>query len=154
MIRDLTSMTDFVLRQGLHSTLMMEKGMFNCHKYANFLKRPLELGMFIPCDKEGNVLEDPELTLSQGDGFTYYQASDEDFQIYGEAEDRVLFEGNKFRIVTSGEGKFLLNEDDTAIIFSLLEECKWETLMFNTIEDLERYFELKIKENHYNKLIG
>jgi hypothetical protein len=22
------------------------------------------------------------------------------------------------------------------------------------IEDLERYFELKIKENHYNKLIG
>ena len=29
-------------------------------KYSKFLQRPLTLGMFMPCDLEGNVLEEPE----------------------------------------------------------------------------------------------
>ena len=28
-------------------------------KYAEFLKQPLELRMFVPCDENGNVLEEP-----------------------------------------------------------------------------------------------
>lgn len=28
-------------------------------KYAMFLERPLTLGMFVPCDEDGNVLEEP-----------------------------------------------------------------------------------------------
>jgi len=56
--KELISMTDYVLQQGLHTTLMAEAGMYHCHKYANFLKKTLTLGMFIPCDLEGNVLPD------------------------------------------------------------------------------------------------
>ena len=53
-------MTDFVLDQisksdGNKSIL--------CNKiveYATFLKQPLTLGMFVTCDKNGNVLEEPK----------------------------------------------------------------------------------------------
>ena len=31
----------------------------DCLLYANFLKQPLTLGMFIPCDEYGNVFEVP-----------------------------------------------------------------------------------------------
>lgn len=53
-------MVDFVLEQ---ERLWHEEGMFNTDvldnvmNYANFLKKPLTKGMFIPCDLEGNVLE-------------------------------------------------------------------------------------------------
>jgi hypothetical protein len=31
----------------------------NCLKYAKFLKQPLELWMFVPCDENGNTLQEP-----------------------------------------------------------------------------------------------
>ena len=58
-------MTDFVLEQnekikkekyGIESYYSTMQVSIN---YANFLKQPLNLGMFVPCDKIGNVLEEP-----------------------------------------------------------------------------------------------
>ena len=49
-------MTDFVLEQyesTKNPTLFEE----TVHNYANFLKQPLTLGMFVPCDDDGNVLQ-------------------------------------------------------------------------------------------------
>lgn len=54
--------------------------------YANFLKRPLELGMFIPCDKDGNVLEEPS-KKGIGGGMLNLEIQ------YREAKERVLFKG-------------------------------------------------------------
>ena len=51
-------MTDFVLEQyesTKNPTLFEE----TVHNYANFLKQPLTLGMFVPSDDDGNVLEKP-----------------------------------------------------------------------------------------------
>jgi len=93
----LISMVDYVLEQEVKlyedETGFLNDRLVNIFRYANFLKKPLELGMFIPCDEDGNVLEDPELTMLQGDGETYYSASDEEFKQYWEAEERVLFDG-------------------------------------------------------------
>jgi hypothetical protein len=46
----LISMTDFVLEND--STCI--------YKYANLLKQPLELWMFVPCDENGDVLVEPK----------------------------------------------------------------------------------------------
>ena len=55
--------------------------------YANFLKRPLELGMFIPTDKEGNVLSEPDWSFGINPTLFIDQKK------WFEAKDRVLFKG-------------------------------------------------------------
>ena len=117
----LISMTDYVLLdKHAGSPINMNK------QYAHFLKQPLKLGMFIPCDEEGNVLEDPENTMKQGDGHVYYSADDEDFKKYEQAKERVLFEGfeycNKMEYVHNG----LISIDE-------------EFMQGKTIEDLIPY---------------
>ncbi len=49
-------------------------------EYANFLKQPLELGMFVPCDLDGNVL-------------IKHNSYDSDINDYSKAKERVIFEG-------------------------------------------------------------
>ena len=51
----LKSMKDFVLEQE-ESKHDSETSFWRCLKYANFLNQPLELGMFVPCDEDGNVI--------------------------------------------------------------------------------------------------
>ena len=77
-----------------------EKRMKSVVDYANFLKQPLTLGMFIPCDKEGNVLEEPDCKEdyyrdANGLAYNYF----EDRKKWLEAKERVLFEG--FEIIKS-----------------------------------------------------
>lgn len=58
----LISMTDFVLEQSESiESDMLGYGEFidKVVKYAKFLKQPLTLGMFIPCDEDDNVLIEP-----------------------------------------------------------------------------------------------
>ena len=84
----LISMTDFVLEQnkpGIPYLTAIDK----CINYAKFLKQPLKLEMFIPCDDKGNVLK-----------FDYPQnnAFDEIAQLnfekqYQREKEKVLFEG-------------------------------------------------------------
>ena len=59
----LMSMTDFVLER-TNLELSKEKQNFknlglDIYAYVNFLKRLLELWMFIPCDENCNILEYP-----------------------------------------------------------------------------------------------
>ena len=59
--RKLISMTEFVLEVWRLNTedtdpcLANTNQLLNMHKYAEFLKQPLKLGMFIPC----NIYDDP-----------------------------------------------------------------------------------------------
>lgn len=57
--------------------------------YSDFLKQPLTLGMFVPCDFEGNVLE--PINEEYPNNVEYF----EEIKAYDEAKDRVLFEGFK-----------------------------------------------------------
>lgn len=57
----LKSMTDFVLEQWHPENLEkeeFEEVYTKIHNYAKFLKQPLTLSMFVPCDKKGNVYVD------------------------------------------------------------------------------------------------
>lgn len=52
----LKSMTDFVLEQ-LKITQSNSEFKSSIKNYAEFLKQPLELGMFVPCDEDGNLID-------------------------------------------------------------------------------------------------
>lgn len=79
-------MTDFVLSQenkGMQNTdrhLRFDKVL----RYANFLKQPLTLSMFIPCDLDGNILGEP---------IRGFEESDKDYLEFVKAKERVLFKG-------------------------------------------------------------
>ncbi|ASK29703.1 hypothetical protein CEY12_06115 [Chryseobacterium sp. T16E-39] len=99
----LISMTDFVLQfekpvgyfedqsDFLHCQVEYMQNVMN---YAKFLKQPLTLGMFVPCDEECNVLSEPIL------GREPFSNNEEDFsnwerhrKKYIEAKEKVLFDG-------------------------------------------------------------
>lgn len=72
----LIPMTDFVLEQ--HEQCISSNG--RTYNYAKFLKQPLTLGMFVPCDLEGNVLEE------------YHDLENKNI-LYEDAKKRVLIKG-------------------------------------------------------------
>lgn len=93
----LISMTDFVLetiqwKKEYHkiekdADFVRYNSLERIENYAKFLKQPLELGMFVPCDEDGNVLEKPleNESLSSLDAGSRIQ--------YQKAKERVLFKG-------------------------------------------------------------
>jgi len=100
----------------IKTQLMMErrealKLMFN---YAQFLQKPLTLGMFVPCDEYGNIIEYKE-PYEDGTNIKYY-----------EARSRVLFAG--FEV---GNGYVVYG----LMSFSVPYFTKYET----TIEDILQY---------------
>jgi len=101
-MKKLVSMTEFVLQLGETSTFDMDKGdwfyketekLDEIRAYAKFLKTPLTLGMFVPCDEDGNVLEEP-LQEHYSDCTEEQNAKDWLYNIekYQLAKDKVLFE--------------------------------------------------------------
>ncbi len=57
-------------------------------EYANFLQQPLERWMFVPCDEDGDVLEEL-LHIELYEGSTY----DLDVKKYNDAKQKCLFDG-------------------------------------------------------------
>ncbi len=97
----LVSMTDFVLEQ---------KG--DNLKYAQFLKQPLNSGMFVPCDIEGNVLEEPK-RISYSYNPIINEMHDNKVIRYKQAKERVLFEGFEVKgdsIVYDGQYLLLVDK--------------------------------------------
>lgn len=96
----LISMTDFVLQeqkggQQVNSiTSQLHYELKRIKKYANFLKQPLKLEMFVPCDDNGNFLED-----IIGNGMIHNYS--EKVKQYEQAKDKVLFNG--FNIYANGD---------------------------------------------------
>ena len=115
----LIPMTDFVIKQNYITTLDISqidfydkelKTLSNIRNYAKFLKQPLKLEMFVPCDDNGNILGEPKKTNYQVDvntkcsGWKYlYDSNDkligyyddrkwkEDFVKYKQSKEKVLF---------------------------------------------------------------
>ena len=132
-------MTDFVLNQkqseSFNEKTFINESLISLEKirnYANFLKQPLNLGMFVPCDENGNVLQEPKKTNYQVDvntkcsGWKYlYDSNDkligyyddrkwkEDFVKYKQSKEKVLFEGIEFR-KNAGVNFLTINEDTFA----------------------------------------
>ena len=91
----LISMTDFVIQnENMVKTneIEMSKDLYNLAQYAHFLKQPLKLGMFIPCDEN-------DVPIYKPDSSYYDMTVGEHEQLikYEVAKERVLFEGFKFK---------------------------------------------------------
>ena len=113
----LISMTDFVLEQfhqlpELPKEQHMTKAYMSCLNYAQFLKQPLTLGMFVPCDEVGNVL-----------------VSFEDR--YEESKERVLFEF--FEVIHIDKVRITIQHEFQQLDYNRIRE-RFEH--YNTIEDL------------------
>lgn len=83
--------------------------------YANFLKRPLELEMFRPTDKEGNVLEEPKEPKNELGNSLSWIGYNKQLEQYQEALDRVLFEG--FEIGFTSEHSVIIRNTKTFVEF-------------------------------------
>ena len=90
----LIPMTDFVNNVGnMENYPSHENALSWIYNYATFLKKPLKLEMFVPCDNDGNILEEPtnyEKRLSNM--MTEYN---DEVYTYNQAKEKVLFEGFK-----------------------------------------------------------
>lgn len=88
----LIGMTDFVLEQNkiLNKYINYDKGgLFEIIiYYANFLKQPLELWMFVPCDENGNVLEEKMIFASDDKDYIFESKK---FDKYLQAKERCFF---------------------------------------------------------------
>lgn len=79
-------------------------------RYSEFLKQPLMLAMFVPCDEKGNVLAEPKMKVVKI-GFDEEDVSwdIDEVEIYRNAKEKVLFKGFyvEFNAVKSPQGGHL-----------------------------------------------
>jgi hypothetical protein len=166
----LISMTDFVLEQHgfsdtevrLNTPFANERFRERVSNYANFLKQPLKLEMFVPCDEDGDVLEKPiKENFTDETGFVnnafFIETND-----YLKAEENILFKdfeftdsqkysvNNKIKLSVSPYG---LN-DEKLLLTKLNEQNKFHTwFQLFTIEDLIQC-ELELTPNAIKRIFG
>lgn len=90
-MKTLISMTNFILSDKVKSALEYEESYKMIRSYANFLKQPLKLEMFVPCDEDGDILHEPE-DYEQRLPNMMTEYNDEIYR-YKQAKEKVLFEG-------------------------------------------------------------
>lgn len=131
----LISMTDFVLNFKGNTAISHKAFEFarKSKNYANFLKQPLTLGMFVPCDQEGNVLRYP---ISKGGSFINAELC-----AYEKAEEKVLFKGFKWK------EDYALNENKDVYV-----DEEWVLLNIN-VESLVE-FDLELTESAIKQILG
>lgn len=122
-------MTDFILKTAESKDLMetpLQK--LNRHiSYAKFIKQPLTLGMFVPCDDDGNVLNyvKNETEILQDEQKICRLISKEESRFI-KAKSKVLFNGFQVRkqstysIVSNKEGYVWVTWNKSKTIESLI----------------------------------
>ncbi len=134
----LIPMTDFVNNVGnMENYPSHEKALSWIYNYANFLKQPLKLEMFVPCDNEGNVLEEPDFFsgdyddngFGDVDKFKYKN----DIQEYNQAKEKILFELNFPAVV---------------------ETINYHISRNRNIEYLANFGNIKLTQNSLNAIFG
>lgn len=139
----LKSMTDFVIRKykdelvhsGENWRDFLEKYARITKSYADFLKQPLQLGFFVPCDENGSVLRVPNEKLYQEFRLLYPLLSDwksykEEYQ---KAKEKVLFEG--FEYIETENYFFVFNEEK--LVRLQRSNFKTETVEFISGQEVE-----------------
>jgi len=168
-MKNLIVMTDFVLKQtqlypddltsASFTQMLIAKFVKDCIAYANFLKKPLEKWMFVPCklvDGVWVVLEKPDLTCKRPESNGNCQCGEESvkdcrewWNEYQQAKERCLFDG--FEVVKdtykSCEREFIyLPNTETQVWRKItFHTGEIQTFFFDyyeqfrTIEDLVKY---------------
>ena len=91
----LIPMTDFVNNVGnMENYPSHEEALSWIYNYVTLLKQPLKLEMFVPCDEDGNVLEEPKIEEEYVDEHTTQIFAQYQYDL-DKAKEKVLFEGFK-----------------------------------------------------------
>ncbi|MNX23728.1 hypothetical protein D3C86_537330 [compost metagenome] len=117
----LISMVEFTIQQNMNfankEIISIDKLQTIILKYAIFLKQPLTLGFFVPCDLEVNVIKEYDWVAPDGIKWEDYEKE------LLEAKDRVLFKGfesigeNLFTArVANGINSYLIRDIETGMI--------------------------------------
>jgi len=97
--------------------------------YAEFLSKPLQLGFFVPCDLDGNVLNKPECSLGK-------ECASPPCVEYQEAKYRVIFNVHLMK----GKANHLREIwNDEKYLFTYNESTKLFLTVGSTIESLVKY---------------
>lgn len=140
-MKKLQSMTDFVLDEQRFKEVS-DTAIFKVTNYANFLKQPLMLGMFIPCDESGNVLRKP-IDISEFHPRDWDVMNIEHSE-YNKAKRKVLFKGvEKFQVP---QGKEIYTLNNLPILLPDVNGKYNLAFGLNTIEDLCKY-EVELTES-------
>ena len=131
----LISMTDFVFSQNTQNT--SARRLSEIIGYATFLKRPLTIGMFVPCDDDGNVLELYTKTESEqsADAINRCRFISKEESKWNKAQSKVVFEG----FATSEAGGAICDKSGIFNIFWLIDNNWKLSKGIKTIEDLVSY---------------
>jgi hypothetical protein len=130
-VMKLIPMTDFVLSEKVKSTLDYATGYKMIQSYAKFLKQPLNLGMFVPCDKDGDVWKYPptkeEKEWAEKDRTDAEQSFKKKEFYYNNAKERVLFKGFEIMHIEGCEVVYI--DEDNFLYTSELENYTIEYLI-------------------------
>jgi len=144
VMEKLISMVDYVLENEKQPYIegTKYKDIIN---YASFLKQPLTLGMFVPCDLDGNVLEDPRPMQT----FDEINEFEDRYEQYKEALEKCFFSGYK---VISENQLYVDISDGYNLQFRWVKEGFF---MFNrnvTIEKFSEKYDLQLSQTAKTKL--
>lgn len=131
----LISMTDYVIKEwnGPFNTEVIAS---NCLRYAEFLKRPLKLEMFVPCDDDGSFLKEPQELDKFCKGYECTCENDSDFERdcsyieYKKAKEKVLFDG--FEVIHEDKVRITIQSGFLQLDYSKNTD---EFKNYSTIED-------------------
>ena len=136
----LISMVDFVLEYAPKFNPFGTDEQILCldyiHNYAKFLKQPLNLGMFVSCDEDGDILHEPK-DYEQRLPNMMTEYNDEIYR-YKQAKEKILFEG--FEVV-----RFIEKENPCYVVSNKENEVTFHIGLYtfskgvnfaNTVEDL------------------
>ena len=160
----LISMTDFVLNPPKTGCFEVQSIMHQnsnllrrFRNYANFLKQPLTLGMFVPCDEEGNVFNDFDddlLEMVNEKGSSVF--ADDMIELakqYQAAQSRVLFEGLDLKRENGFNCLYWLFAKINIIGSEFVAKKEGNEMILRTIEDLAG-LEITISPNAQKMING
>lgn len=164
-MKTIISMTDFVLEKNKIGLAYLTE-IDICVKYAKFLKQPLTLGIFVTCDENGNVLNEPERWndyLKAPESFDGNKEWGELYQ-YEIAKEKVLFKGFE-SVDTRLKGRHqvkLLNANISGSSDTIQNDFAGlyfydsfnEKSRINIIEDLLNFHPLQLTESALKQIFG
>lgn len=152
----LVPMIDFVIEYYSHEGYADLHTLNLMNNYANFLRLPLALNMFVPVDRSGNILKEPK-SFDSWKSLAHNQVIDEEdqaelneYKAYQKAKDKCLFGDFKVayngfsvvRIVASYDHNVELSFSKTENIFQ----------GFNNVESLIRFDEIFLTKAALKKI--
>lgn len=142
----LIPMTTFVIEYYSHEGYADLQTLKLMKNYANFLKKPLHLGMFVPVDQNGNVLKEPRNYTSwkalehNSKGETNDNTAFEEYRIYLAAEQRCLFKD--FKVDYNGYSRVRIIADYNHSIELSFNKNDLSFLTFQDVESLTAFEEI------------